>query len=132
MLGSRDGVFMFSTSSNLALLAEAPTLYMDGTFQICTHLFYQVFMIRASKHEQQFEIPLVYFLLPSKSHESYNTTFILLKETVQNIGNEVNTPRILTDFQLALQQSVAICFPQHSLHSAERGSTEHRQRGQHS
>lgn len=82
MLGSRDGVFMFSTSSNLALLVEAPTLYMDGTFLICTHLFYQVFMIHASKHEQQFEIPLVYFLLPSKSHESYNTTFIPLKEAV--------------------------------------------------
>ena len=32
MLGSRDGVFMFSTHNNLALIAEAPTLYMDGTF----------------------------------------------------------------------------------------------------
>ena len=96
MPGSRDGVFMFSTSSNLALIAEAPTLYMDGTFQICTCLFYQVFMTHASKHRWQF--PLVYFLLPSKSQEAYNTAFILLKEAVQNIGIEANLPRVLTDF----------------------------------
>ena len=36
---------MFSTRSNLALAAEAPSLYVDWTFQICPHLFYQVFTI---------------------------------------------------------------------------------------
>ena len=110
MLGSRDGVFMFSTNTNLALIAEAPSLYMDGTFQICPHLFYQVFTLHAFKHGQQF--PLVYFLLPGKSREAYNTSFILLKEAAPNIGLEVEPQRVLTDFQLALQQSFAICFPQ--------------------
>ena len=54
MLGSRDGVFMFSTNANIALIAEVSTLYMDGTFQICPRLFYQVFTIHAFKHRQQF------------------------------------------------------------------------------
>ena len=45
MLGSRDSVFMFSTNTNLALIAEAPSLYMDWTFQICPRLFYQEFHI---------------------------------------------------------------------------------------
>ena len=31
---------------------------------------------------------------------------------VKCIGIEVNPPRVMTDFELALQQSVAICFPQ--------------------
>ena len=48
MLGYRDGVFMFSTHNNLALIAEAPTLYMDGTFQICPRLFYHVFTLHVS------------------------------------------------------------------------------------
>ena len=64
MLASREGVYMFSTNANLTLIAEAPSLYMDGTFQICPHLFYQVFTIHAFKHGKQF--PLVYFLLPDK------------------------------------------------------------------
>ena len=50
MLGSRDGVFMFSTNANLALIAEASSLYMDGTFQVCPHLRYHVFMLHAFKH----------------------------------------------------------------------------------
>ena len=29
MLGSRDGVFMFSTCGNLTIIAEAPALYID-------------------------------------------------------------------------------------------------------
>ncbi len=74
MLGSRDGVFLFSTSNNLAILAEASTLYMDGTFQICPRLFYQVFTVHAPKRGQQF--PLAYFLLPGKSREVYNTSFM--------------------------------------------------------
>ena len=64
MLASREGVYMFSTNTNLTLIAEAPSLYMDGTFQIYPHLFYQVFTIHAFKYGKQF--PLVYFLLPGK------------------------------------------------------------------
>ena len=37
----------------------------------------------AFKHGQQF--PLVYVLLPGKTREAYNTSFILLKEAEQNI-----------------------------------------------
>ena len=37
---------------------------------------------------------------------------MLLKEAAQNIGLEVDPQRVLTDFELALQQSIAISFPQ--------------------
>ena len=70
----------------------------------------QVFTLHAFKHGQQF--PLVYFLLPGKSREAYNTSFILLKEAAQNIGLKVEHQRVLADFELPLQQSVAVCFPQ--------------------
>jgi len=36
----------------------------------------------------------------------------LLKEAAQNIGLEVDPQRVLTDFELVLQQSIAISFPQ--------------------
>ena len=61
MLASGEGVYMFSTNANLTLITEAPSLYMDGTFQSCPRLFYRVFTIHAFKHGEQF--PLVYFLL---------------------------------------------------------------------
>ena len=110
MLGSRDGVFMFSTAANLSLVADAQSLYLDGTFQICPHLFYQVrvklcescevvslvkyittvmslFTSLSGIHNPRLQTwPLVYFLLPGKSRENYNTSLILLKEAAQNIG----------------------------------------------
>ena len=59
----QEGEFMyFSTNENLRLLATAETIYVDGTFEICPRLFYQVFTINAFVHGQQF--PLVYGLLP--------------------------------------------------------------------
>lgn len=87
MFGSRDGIFMFTTRNNLALVTKAPFLYMDGTFQICPHLFYQVFTVHAFKHGQQF--PLIYFLLPDKTRETYNISSILLNEAAQNFGFQV-------------------------------------------
>ena len=36
----------------------------------------------------------------------------VLKEAAQNFGLSVEPERILMDFELALQQSIAICFPQ--------------------
>ena len=68
MLASGEGVCMFPTNANLTLITEAPSFYMDGTFQICPHLFYQVFTIHAFNHGEQF--PLVYFLLPGKFRQN--------------------------------------------------------------
>ena len=68
MLASGEGVCMFSTNANLTLITEAPSLYMDESFQICPCLFYQVFTIPVFKHGKQF--PLVYFLLPGKFRQN--------------------------------------------------------------
>ena len=47
------------------LLAEAKTIYVDGSFEVCLNLFYQLFTINAFINGQQF--PLVYGLLPRKT-----------------------------------------------------------------
>ena len=63
-------VLIFATHTNMHLLAEATTIYVDGTFEICPRLFYQVFIINAFIYGQQF--PLVYGLLPGKSRDIYH------------------------------------------------------------
>ena len=65
---------------------------------ICTHV-----------HAQ--ELMRLLFAL-REDPRSYNTSFILFKEAVQNIGLEVDPQKVLTNFELALQQSIAISFPQ--------------------
>jgi len=64
-------VLIFATHTNMSLLAEATTIYVDGTFEICPRLFYQVFTINTFIHGQQF--PLVYGLL-SGNLRDYTTS----------------------------------------------------------
>ena len=65
-------IVIFSTEHNLELLAQAEKIYVDGTFQICPRVFYQIFSLHAFKNGRQF--PLVYCLLPGKSRTGPTTT----------------------------------------------------------
>ena len=100
---------MFTTESNLQVLSEANTLYCDGTFSVCPRLFFQLFTIHSFSHGKQF--PLVYFLLPNKTRETYNMAFLLLKESCQNYHISLDPPEVKTGFELALVQSIHISFP---------------------
>ena len=62
--GAEDKIILLGTQSNLHYLAEAECLYVDGTFETCPHLFYQIFSIHIIKYGQTF--PMVYALLPNK------------------------------------------------------------------
>ena len=105
-----DGeMLIFATEENLRHLAEAETIYVDGTFEVCPRLFYQVFTINAFLHGQQF--PLVYGLLPSKSRDSYNRFFMAVKEEAMNHELVIAPSAIMTDYELALVQSLALAFP---------------------
>ncbi len=66
-----DKVTMFATGDNLSRLAEAETIYIDGTFRTCPCLFYQIFTIHAATNGRH--IPLVYCLLPNKRQETYTS-----------------------------------------------------------
>ena len=107
-------VLIFATHTNMRLLAEATTIYVDGTFEICPRLFYQVFTINAFIHGQQF--PLVYGLLPGKSRDIYHQFFMGVKEEAMNNGQHISPEEIMTDFELALVQSLELEFPGARIH----------------
>ena len=45
-----EKIIIFATDRNVTLLCEAETIYVDGTFETCPRLFYQVFTIHAFKN----------------------------------------------------------------------------------
>ena len=104
-----EDIIMFSTEANMRRLSTAKMLFMDGTFEVCPRLFYQIFTIHILENEKQF--PMVYCLLPGKSREIYNRVFTLIKEKMQNLGTDLMPEFIMSDFELALIQSVRINFP---------------------
>ena len=51
--GANDKIIPFGTLSNI-IFVEAECLYMDGTFQTCPCLFYQIFSIHIVKYGQTY------------------------------------------------------------------------------
>ena len=70
-------IFAFAMSGNIHHLCDAQTIFVDGTFQICPRLFYQIFTLLAFKQGKQF--PLVYMFLSNKRREIYEKAFNLVK-----------------------------------------------------
>ena len=102
-------IVIFSTEHNLELLAQAEKIYVDGTFQICPRVFYQIFSLHAFKNGRQF--PLVYCLLPRKSRTVYLRALELIKQKSEDLGHTLAPVEVLTDFELAIIQAVELTFP---------------------
>ena len=96
------------------MLATSETIHVDGTFEICPRLLYQVFTINTFVHGQQF--PLVYGLLPGKSREVYNQFFMAVKEEALKSGVHFSPDEIMTDFGLAVVQALELPFPGARIH----------------
>ena len=112
--GDADKILIFATNKNLHLLAEAKSIYVDGTFEVCPRLFFQVFTINAFIQGQQF--PLVYGLLPRKSRDVYNRFFMCIKEEALKCDLRISPAEIMTDFELPLVQSLELQFPSACIH----------------
>ena len=101
-------IIIFATDQILHRLT-ASTIYMDGTFKACPKLLYQLFSIHIFIEGVQF--PALYALLPGKSRDVYSRFFMLLLTKLQDLQLVLQPTRILTDFELALVQSVQLAFP---------------------
>ena len=107
--GNEKRIVIFATDDNLKHLAEADTVFVDGTFHTCPELFYQIFTVHAFKNGQQF--PLAYCLLPDKARDTYQRTFTLLKEKAEELHLDLSPCVLLSDFELAILRAAELSFP---------------------
>ena len=57
-----DKIIIFSTDANIRHLSEADKIYIDGTFQTCPRLFYQIFTVHAFINRKSFHWFTAFFL----------------------------------------------------------------------
>jgi len=64
-----DQMLVFVFDDHLRILAQLKTVFMDGTFNVCPSLYFQLFNI----HEvvEDTVVPLAYSLLPSKTRTTF-------------------------------------------------------------
>ena len=108
--GDNDKIIIFASERNLRQLAAAESLYVDGTFQICPRVFYQVFTIHSLVNG--LHVPLAYCLLPDKRQETYERVFMILAQKAQNaFGIDFAPSIIVSDFEIAIMQAAKTVFP---------------------
>lgn len=105
-----NNIIMFSCKTNLKYLVEIEEIYVDGTFQYCPKLFYQLFTIHGIKNGHY--IPLVFLLLPNKFKRSYELAFNYIKAECFKIGITWSPELITADFEVAIHQAIRTEFPE--------------------
>ncbi|XP_046552148.1 uncharacterized protein LOC124261815 [Haliotis rubra] len=105
-----DRILIFSTAEMLDILANAETIYMDGTFFVCPSLWQQVYIVHCLVDGQMF--PVAFSLLPSKSRDTYIRLFNYLKDSVLAIvGVELSPSVVQTDYEAAAIGATERVFP---------------------
>ena len=90
-----DKLIIFGTDKNIELLCESDAIYVDGTFQTCPKLFYQIFIMHAFKHGKQY--PLIYAFLPNKQRCTYERAMNLVRQKADVLQLTLNPQTVVGD-----------------------------------
>jgi len=94
---------IFTTNDNLEYLNTNSSWYIDGTFDSCPDLFYQMLTIHVLAKGRN--LPCIYTLLPSKKQSAYKSVFEWVSSRIENIPTSATC-----DFELALINALVETF----------------------
>jgi len=99
----------FSTLSNLKVLCDSDTTFVDGTFKSCPKLYHQLITVHCVINQSY--VPLVYILLPSKTTQCYLQAFHHLVIECKNNDLQFNPIRLYADFEKAIHNAARHVWP---------------------
>ena len=88
-------ILIFGTNQTLDILQRSDHWYCDGTFKSSPALFDQLFIIHGQFRESI--LPLVFVLMPNRTHSSYTRVLAALKNLRPNLAPAT----IMSDFERA-------------------------------
>lgn len=106
---SQKELICFSCIRNLNVLCETQKLYVDGTFKSCPKYFTQIFTLHGFVNDLY--IPLVFFLLPDKSTNTYTNMFKALVEKCESHNLHLCPNEMYIDFEVAIHNAARIVWP---------------------
>jgi hypothetical protein len=99
---SETNIIGFSCDSDLEVLRQIKSVFIDGTFKSCPKLFCQLFSIHSVKNN--YYVLLVFFLLPNKTSDTYTKAFRLIQ-------NYLSPNEIYMDFERAIHVAISEVWP---------------------
>ncbi|CAF4869734.1 unnamed protein product [Rotaria socialis] len=105
LVGRRKRMLLFGSITQLEMLFDCTTIFMDGAFSCTPPFFDQVFTIHALKFETSF--PCVFGILSDRKRITYQELFKILKDFAISINRKFEPTRILSDFESGLISAIA-------------------------
>ncbi|KFD64455.1 hypothetical protein M514_10786 [Trichuris suis] len=104
-VGDVERILILGRQWNATWSSEMKTVFADGTLNIASPLFAQVYVLLASK--RGFIVPVLYALLPDKRESTYCRIFHAVKATWPQFSPET----ISMDFERAAMNAASSVFP---------------------
>lgn len=106
-------VCIFSSSSNMRMLANSKYVVGDGTFKTSPDLFKQLYSLHGTVGgpENRRSLPLVYALMTNKSQDCYNMCFDGVVEYADELNLVLAPQFFISDFEKAVLNVVKQFFP---------------------
>jgi hypothetical protein len=101
---------IFASDISLEILANSTKWHVDGTFQTCPKLFYQILTIHALYKDEM--IACAYILLPDKLQTTYENVFEKINSIILEMHIRILVEEIMSDFEAGLLIQLAITFKQ--------------------
>ncbi|XP_071161026.1 uncharacterized protein [Mytilus edulis] len=108
---AENRMLVFCSPDSLRRLAEAHTLFMDGTFSVAPHPFKQLYTIRVPFKDVT--VTTVYAFLPNKNQDTYRELFQSLVDKCQASHLQLNVQTVVTDFEDGVLRAVSAVFGRH-------------------
>lgn len=102
-------IIVFSCETNLRVLCNCDTIYLDGTFNYCLNYFFQLFTLHTFINGHY--IPLVFSILRSKSTSVYIDTFQFIKKKCREVDLDFNPKFIVVDFEKSIHNAIEFVWP---------------------
>ena len=118
--GQGGKLLIFSADTELKTLSESEYIVCDGTFEMAPNSSFQLYTLQGFYGEEG--LPLVWALLPNKSHQTYVELFSTIRQAfADKFCNERKRHVFLTDFETAAINAITDIFPE----STVKGCTFH-------
>ena len=96
------------TDDQIEIAGQTDTIFVDGTFSICPHPFFQVFIVSAKVGQNVF--PMATALMPNKLQSSYRDLFEKIKIICEEKG-EIDFVHIHSDCEQGILNATKEVFP---------------------
>jgi len=97
-----SNIVILTCNTNLNILKNSRSIYVDGTFKCCPKFFYQMFTIHVLNNG--YYLPLIYCFLPNKTSVTYGKAFSALCDYID--------PQVVfADFEEAIHFAIRKTWP---------------------